>query len=106
QELVLSGYVLLDRLGEGGMGQVYRARQISMGRVVALKVIRRDRLRSEQAAKRFLREIRSAARLEHANVVRAFDADTAGDTIFFAMEYVDGIDLGKWVKQRGPLGFS
>jgi WD40 repeat protein/serine/threonine protein kinase len=106
KELVLGVYLLLDRLGEGGMGMVFRARQISMGRVVALKVIRKDRVRNEQTAKRFLREILAASKLQHPNVVRAFDADQVGDTVFFAMEYVEGEDLGKLVKTKGPLGIQ
>lgn len=101
--LVLGNYVLLERLGEGGMGQVFKARHRSMGRIVALKVIRRDRLENADAVKRFRREIQAVAQLSHANVVVAFDADAVGNTHFFVMEYVDGIDLSQLVKQKGPL---
>jgi serine/threonine protein kinase len=102
-ELVLGNYVLLDKLGEGGMGQVYKARHRRMGRVVALKVIARSQLADSESVRRFQREIEAAAQLEHPNVVRAYDADQAGDVHFFVMEYVEGIDLGKLVRQRGPL---
>ena len=102
-ELALGNYVLLDQLGEGGMGQVYKARHRRMGRVVALKVIARKQLADSESVRRFQREIEAAAQLEHPNVVRAYDADQAGDVHFFVMEFVDGIDLGKLVRQRGPL---
>ena len=102
-DLILGNYVLLDQLGEGGMGQVYKARHRRMGRVVALKVIARSQLADPESVRRFQREIEAAAQLEHPNVVRAYDADQAGDVHFFVMEYVEGIDLGKLVRQRGPL---
>ncbi len=101
--LLLGSYVLLDKLGEGGMGAVFRARHARLGRIVALKVIRPERLENELAIKRFRREIITAAQLDHPNVVRAYDADEAGGVHFFAMEYVEGTDLAQLLKQRGPL---
>jgi serine/threonine protein kinase len=103
KELVLGSYVLLERLGEGGMGEVFKARHQKMGRVVAIKLIRKERLANEAAVKRFHREIRSAAVLSHPNVVHAFDADQVGTTHLFVMEYVEGVDLNKLVKEKGPL---
>ncbi|MBL8800169.1 MAG: protein kinase [Planctomycetia bacterium] len=105
-ELVLGQYVLLDVLGEGGMGKVYKARQRSLGRVVALKVIRQERLTNTDAVRRFQRETRATSQMSHPNIVRAVDADQIGDTLFIAMEYVDGIDLAKLVKRDGPLATS
>src|SRR5262245_45095285 len=102
-DLVLGPYVLLERLGEGGMGQVFKARHRLLDRVVALKVIKRDRLQSDDAIRRFEREIHAAAKLSHPNIVAAYDADEVGQTHFFAMEYVEGTDLGKLVKEAGPL---
>jgi WD40 repeat protein/serine/threonine protein kinase len=102
-ELLLGPYLLLERLGAGGMGQVYKARHRKLGRVVALKVIRKERLAHPEAVQRFLREIRAAAQLDHPNVVRAFDAEEAGGVHFLAMEYVEGTDLARLVKERGPL---
>jgi formylglycine-generating enzyme required for sulfatase activity/tRNA A-37 threonylcarbamoyl transferase component Bud32 len=101
--LVLGQFVLLERLGEGGMGLVFKARQLRLNRLVALKVIRRDRLTNAEAVKRFQREILAAAQLSHPNVIAAYDADQAGDALFFAMEYVDGTDLSRMVKESGPL---
>jgi hypothetical protein len=101
--LVLGQYVLLDLLGEGGMGQVYKARQTGMNRVVALKVIRGDRLGDPGAVARFKREIEAAGKLTHPNVVRAYDASQVGTTLYFVMEFVPGHDLASLVKERGPL---
>jgi serine/threonine-protein kinase len=101
--LAMGQYRILEKLGEGGMGQVFKARHQAMGRIVALKVIRKDRLGNEKAVKRFVREIQVVAKLSHPNVVLAFDADAVGGTHFIAMEYVDGIDLSKLVKDKGPL---
>jgi serine/threonine-protein kinase len=102
-DLVLGPYVLLHRLGEGGMGQVFKARHVKLARPVALKVIRKDKLDSPDAIRRFFREVQAAARLDHANIVTAYDANDVNGTYFFAMEYVEGQDLGKLVKQDGPL---
>jgi formylglycine-generating enzyme required for sulfatase activity/tRNA A-37 threonylcarbamoyl transferase component Bud32 len=96
-------YRLLEKLGEGGMGAVYKARDARLGRVVALKVIRRELLAHPDAARRFLREVRAAAQLSHPNVVHALDAGEAGGTHFLALEFVEGADLATLVRQRGPL---
>lgn len=103
QQLVLGSYVILERLGEGGMGQVFKARHQNLGRVAALKIIRKDRLSNVLAVQRFRREIQAVAKLSHPNVVVAFDADHVGDTHYFSMEYVEGIDLGRLLKTQGPL---
>ena len=70
QRLLLGSYVLLDLLGEGGMGQVFKARNWKLGQIVAVKLIRKARLTNPNAVKRFYREIRAAATLEHPNIVR------------------------------------
>lgn len=103
KELVLGPYRLLDRLGEGGMGQVYKAFHQPMNRVVALKVIKKEKLAKAEAVSRFYQEIRAAAQLHHPNIVVAYDAGQADDTHFFAMEFVEGTDLSKLVKDKGPL---
>jgi serine/threonine-protein kinase len=103
QGLVLGNYVLLERLGEGGMGAVFKARHVKLGRVVALKLIRKERLDNPDFVRRFHREVQAAAQLTHPNIVLAYDADQAGDAHFLAMELVEGTDLGKVVKQHGPL---
>jgi WD40 repeat protein/serine/threonine protein kinase len=103
KELHVGAYVLLDRLGEGGMGQVFKAQHQHMARVVALKVIRKEKLRSPEAVKRFYQEVQAAGQLHHPNIVLAYDAGQAGNTHFLSMEYVEGHDLAKTVKDGGPL---
>jgi WD40 repeat protein/tRNA A-37 threonylcarbamoyl transferase component Bud32 len=102
-ELLLGSYVLLERLGGGGMGQVFKARNWKLGQTVAIKVIRKDRLADPEMVRRFRREIRAAAQLDHPHIVRALDADEVRGTHLFVMEYVEGIDLAQLVKEKGPL---
>ncbi len=102
-ELVLGPYVLLERLGEGGMGQVFKARHQLMNRTVAIKVIRKELLAHGDAVERFHREIRLAAQLDHPHLVRAHDAAQVGDTHFLVMEYAEGSDLQSLVQKSGPL---
>ncbi len=103
EPLLLGAYVLCDKLGEGGMGAVYRARNWRLDKVVALKLIRKERLANDGAVRRFHREIRAAAQLSHPNIVRAFDADEVDGTHFLVMEYVEGTDLHQLVRGHGPL---
>jgi WD40 repeat protein/serine/threonine protein kinase len=101
--LKVGPYLLVERLGEGGMGQVFKARHLHMGRVVALKLMRKEKLSKPDSVRRFYQEVTAAAALVHPNIVLAFDAGQAGNTHFFSMEYVDGPDLARLVKERGPL---
>jgi serine/threonine-protein kinase len=103
QNLVFSSYVLLDRLGEGGSGQVFKARHLSMERIVALKVLRKDLLRDSEAVGRFFREIEVISQLAHPAIVHAYDAGVVGSVYFLAMEYVEGTTLDKLVKDSGRL---
>jgi formylglycine-generating enzyme required for sulfatase activity/serine/threonine protein kinase len=96
-------YRLVELLGKGGMGDVYKAEHKLMGRPVALKVINRRLVDSPQAVGRFRREVQAAARLSHPNIVTAHDAEQAGDVHFLVMEYVDGRNLADLVQERGPL---
>jgi serine/threonine protein kinase len=103
EALVIGNYQVLDRLGEGGMGTVYKARHRRMRRVVAIKVLPRSVSQSDTLIKRFQREVEAVARLSHPNMVMAYDADEAEVGHFLVMEYVNGRDLASEVKQRGPL---
>jgi serine/threonine protein kinase len=102
-ELVLGPYRVLERLGEGGMGQVFKARHEGLQRIVALKVIRKEKLTDPRALQRFRQEARAAAQLAHPNIVTLYDASEIGGTHFLAMEYVEGADLARIVKESGPL---
>jgi serine/threonine-protein kinase len=103
RDLVLGPYRILESLGQGGTGQVFKAIHQRMNRLVALKFVRRELLSDPMAIHRFYREIQAAAQLMHPNIVLAFDADEVGNTHFFAMEYVDGADLHRLVQKSGPL---
>lgn len=103
ESLVLGNYVVLDKLGEGGMGVVLKAEHRRMKRLVALKVISPEALKARGAIQRFDREVQAVAKLEHPNIVTAHDADQAGETHFLVMQYVEGDDLSMIVKQTGPL---
>ncbi len=101
--LTLGNYVILDKLGQGGMGVVLKAQHKRMARVVALKVMSPAAAKSPDAVKRFHREVQTAAKLTHPNIVTAFDADEAKGTHFLVMEYVKGDDLSQLVKKHGPI---
>ena len=101
--LTVGRYVLLDLLGEGGMGKVFKAHDTRLGRDVALKLIRPERLAHPAAMARFDQEMKALGKLDHPHVVRAFDASQVGDAHFVVMEYIDGADLTRVVKARGPL---
>jgi serine/threonine protein kinase len=103
KELRIGPYLILDRLGEGGMGQVFKAQHERMGRVVALKVIRKDRLSHPKAVSRFFQEVKAAGQLNHPHIVLAFDAGEADGTHFLSMEYVEGQDLQRLIGKVGPL---
>ena len=101
--LVLGQYHILDELGRGGYGCVYKARHKLMDRVVALKVIAPDLVADTRARTWFRREVFAATQLNHPNICIAYDADEVDNILFFAMEYVDGQNLEALVRKRGPL---
>jgi serine/threonine protein kinase/WD40 repeat protein len=103
QTLRLGEYLLLGELGAGGMGQVFKARHLRMDRVVAIKMISPLAVKDQAAVKRFQREVRAAAKLEHPNIVAAHDAGEFNELHFLVMQYVEGRDLAQVVKNQGPL---
>src|SRR5262245_63515 len=104
QQLTIGGYQLLAPLGAGGMGQVFKAWQMRLSRTVALKLIRPELLKeSPGAVRRFKREALAVAQLSHPNIVAIYDADEANGTHFIVLEYVDGPDLERLVRNGGPL---
>ncbi|HEX3151437.1 MAG TPA: serine/threonine-protein kinase [Gemmataceae bacterium] len=100
---ILGQYRVLEELGRGAMGRVYKAVHQTMGRFVALKVLAPELIRTEKARDLFQREVKAAARLNHPNIVTAFDAYLSGDRYFLVMEYVDGPNLSQLVKEQGSL---
>ncbi len=103
KSLSFGEYAILDKLGQGGMGQVMKAEHRRMKRVVAIKLISPEMLEDEGSISRFQQEVQAAARLIHTNIVTAFDANEYDGSHYYVMEHVDGIDLGALIKTHGPL---
>ena len=99
----LGEYQLLEPLGEGGMGLVYKAIQPGLDRVVALKILPRELAADAQAVGRFQREMKAVGRLDHPNIVRAYDAREIEGHLVLVMECVEGLDLAELVDRLGPL---
>lgn len=99
----LGEYKLLEKLGRGGMGVVYKALHTELDRVVAVKVLPLGLVDDEQAVARFKREIKAVGRLDHPNIVRAYDARECNGSHFLVMELVAGVDLADLVRRLGPL---
>jgi serine/threonine protein kinase len=102
---LLSGRYQIKRMcGEGGMGRVYEAEHVEIGKRVAIKVLHPAYSRTPDLVERFRREARAASRIEHPNVVNVTDFGTTEDgSLFFVMEYIEGIELGLLIHREGPL---
>jgi serine/threonine protein kinase/tetratricopeptide (TPR) repeat protein len=96
-------YLILRQLGQGGMGIVYQAKHRVMERQVAIKVISKSVLDKPEALARFQSEVKAAAKLQHPNIVTAYDAEQAGALHMLVMEYVEGSDLARVLEKKGPL---
>ncbi len=97
----IEGYEILDELGRGGMGVVYRARQTKLNRIVALKMVLAGEHSSERGRARFLSEAEIAAGLQHANIIQIYELGEDEGLPFISMEYVDGGGMRQWMKTRG-----
>ena len=102
----LGEYELLAKLGEGGMGAVYKARQTRLKKIVALKVLPKERTTDPRAVTRFEREMEAVGQLSHPNIVQAHDARDIEGTTVLVMEYVDGKDLAELLKCVKSLRIS
>lgn len=96
-------YEVLEKLGQGGMGTVYKARDLIVGRWVAVKILAPFLARDEEYVRRFFIEARNLQKLNHPNIVAAYDAGLAGEHKFFIMEYVEGPSLETVLEKRGRL---
>jgi serine/threonine-protein kinase len=103
RDLVIGPYHVLEKLGQGGLSSVYKARHRENQTLVAIKLIRAKVFASPEGRQQFLQEVDAMAQLDHANIVQFCDADQWKDTFYFAMEYVEGTDLGKVVRLGGAL---
>jgi serine/threonine protein kinase/Flp pilus assembly protein TadD len=99
----LGGYRILREIGRGGMGVVYEAVQLALGRRVALKVLRWQGSRDDKSLERFRREARAAARLHHTNIVPVYEVGEVGDVCFYAMQYINGQPLDQVVEELRGL---
>lgn len=99
----LGDYQVLRKLGRGGMADVYAARHLSLGRDVALKVLRKDFASDTAYVERFRREARAAAKLNHPNIVQVFDVGSSGPSHFIAQELIDGENLRETIDRVGSL---
>jgi len=103
KSLVLGNYVLMEKIGAGGMGEVYKAEHRRMHRIVAIKLLPSAMTNDKAAIARFEREVTAAAKISHPNIVAAHDADCANGVHFLVMELVEGKDLSALVKKNGPI---
>jgi eukaryotic-like serine/threonine-protein kinase len=94
----ISHYKILDKLGEGGMGVVYKAHDTKLDRTVALKFLPRAATTTEEDKQRFIREAKTAASLSHANICTVYEVDEIADKLFLALEYIEGITLKQWIQ--------
>src|SRR5207237_10173999 len=99
-------YELVEKIGEGGMGAVYRAVHAKLGKNVALKLLARHRFDDEQAVARFHREMKAVGRLNHPHIVQATDAGEAAGFHFLVMEFVAGADAARLLRRNGPLSIA
>ncbi|MDB4954743.1 MAG: serine/threonine protein kinase [Myxococcales bacterium] len=105
-KIVDGRYRVIEVLGRGGMGVVYRVEHLRMGKIAAMKVLHRDLANDPEVIKRFEHEAAAVSKLHHPHTVQVFDFGTAQDALYLIMEYVRGLDLGNIIKRDGPLPWS
>jgi len=103
QQWAIPGYEIFGKIGEGGLGVVMKARQISMNRVVALKILHKRWLNDEEFKQRFLVEARLVGKLSHQNLIKVFDVGKHDWKYYFSMEFVEGETLEELIEREGPL---
>jgi serine/threonine-protein kinase len=101
--LEVSGFELLERLGEGGMATVWKARQVSLDRIVAIKILHTRLARDAGDLLRFQAEAQAAAKLKHPGIVQVYDFREEHGLYYFVMEYVEGYTAGEWLRRKGAL---
>ena len=99
----VSHYQLLNRLGEGGMGVVFKARDMISGNMVAIKLLKKQLMEHKRSRRRFLRESKLGKRLNHPNIIKLLDYGHQAGRMFLAMEFLHGVTLSQWLRQRGAL---
>jgi serine/threonine-protein kinase len=104
--IVDARYRVLERIGHGGMGVVYKIVHERMGKIAAMKVLHRELSSEKEVVQRFRREAQAVSRLSHPNTVQVFDFGTARGALYLVMEFVRGDDLGTLIKRDGPMSFE
>ncbi|MFO7871802.1 MAG: protein kinase [Kiritimatiellia bacterium] len=99
----ITGFDMLEKLGEGGMATVWKARQVSLDRTVAIKCLSTQYSSDEADVKRFQTEAQSAAKLKHPGIVQVYDASYGDGAYYFIMEYVAGYTVGDWIRRKGAI---
>ena len=100
---IIGGFEIISLLGQGGMGNVYLANQLSMNRPIALKILLKSLTQDKQAVKQFLNEARVSGKLNHRNIITAIDAGEVDDIYYLATTYIDGKDLEKVLEEETLL---
>src|SRR5712692_4334443 len=101
-----SRYRILDKLGHGGTGSVYRVEHLAMGKIAAMKLLHPSLSHEGEVGRRFRREAEAVSRLSHPNTVQVFDFGTSGGLMYLVMELVRGEDLGTVLRRDGPMPFA
>ncbi len=99
----IGNYELIEPIGKGAMGVVYKARQRSMDRMVALKILPKHLAKDERFVTKFIDEARNAGRCVHPNLLQVYEVGQDGEYWFFSMEYIDGVNLKEFCRHHGPL---
>lgn len=99
----IDGFEIVEKIGEGGMGAVYKAKQTSLDRIVALKILRPDIISDEEDITRFKNESLAAAKLNHNSIAQIYDAGQVDNHYYYAMAYVDGISVDRWIENAGAI---
>jgi serine/threonine-protein kinase len=101
--LEIPGFEMQSKLGAGGMAEVWKARQVSLDRTVAIKILSAQFSQESEDVKRFQQEAQAAAKLKHSGIVQVYDANAIGGTYYFVMEYVAGYTAGEWLRRKGMI---
>lgn len=101
--LEIPGFEMQAKLGAGGMAEVWKARQVSLDRIVAIKILSAQFSQESDDVRRFQQEAQAAAKLKHSGIVQVYDANAVGGTYYFVMEYVAGYTAGEWLRRKGTI---
>ncbi len=100
---IIAGFELLEPIGEGGAGSVYKARQVSLDRMVAIKILTDQLANNPADVEQFKAEAKAAAQLKHTGIVSVYDFGEEDGVYFFAMEYIKGYSVGDWLERKGTI---